>query len=185
MEHRPQGPQARSAPGLNKDGKWTGCNRPRRSPAPHLFHPNPASRGHPGWSPPPHPVTSTSLAAPPPLTFSRTLFRSKRLARSPPLLPVLSSVSLVGNLGHTAWGKVHSERTLNNRSQEPQSAVTGGIAGCPIPQARPKPRPPLLTSIPFTRDSLAWVHAQGDGTPGSESNPGSVSSRPCDPGQVT
>lgn len=134
-----------------------------------LFHPNPASQGHPG-SPQPRPVTSTSLTPPTDLQQDSSGANALPGAR-PSFLSSPQSLSWRISRSHSlgeSSQRSHAQQSAHKNPHRP-SEVTGGTAGRPLPQAGPTPRPPLLSSVPFIRDSLAGVPGKGDARLGVQS----------------
>lgn len=126
-----------------QDGRRTGGatsltgHQPHGAPA----RPRPASPCHPGVctlpAPSPPPLSSPSLR----LTFRRTQLRSECLARSPPLLPVLSSVCPWGSSVTQPRGKFTLTRALNNSLLEPQPVATQATANTLFPGPEQNPDP--------------------------------------------
>lgn len=191
--HCLQGPgfccgQAPKAQGGNR--KWaSGCNHNggNRPLTPIQAPPRPmlCATAHPGLYPPHSLPTHLPL---PPTDLRRTWVRSGCLARSPPLLPLLSSGYLLGISVTLSRGKVTIRFSLNRwlaRSPAP-AALQERWLDVRSAGAKPKPQPRYCHQLRSHVTLQGWDHGKELWKrPDSDSNLGTASCQLCDPGQIT
>jgi hypothetical protein len=106
--------------------------------------------------PMPHKVSSVpNPITRPPTDLCRTLFRSECLARSPPLLPLFSSVSF--------FRQESRSHSLGKSSHDTCTQIAQNFDWLPpkgwldaVPQDRPKPQAPLQSATPLLSSLLSW-----------------------------
>ena len=150
-------------------------------------HPPPCSvlQPHSGLYPPHSPPAHLPL---PPTDLRRTWVRSGCLARSPPLLPLLSSGYLLGISVTLSRGKVTIRFSLNRwlaRSPTP-AALQERWLDVLSTGAKPKPQPRYCHQLRSHVTLQGWDHGKELWKrPDSDSNLGTASCQLCDPGQIT
>lgn len=180
--------RAPKAQGRNR--KWaSGCNHNGgNQPLPLIpVPPRPmlCATAHPGLYPPHSPPSHLPL---PPTDLRRTWVGSGCLARSPPLLPLLSSGYLLGISVTQSRGKVMIRFSLNSwlTCSPAPAALQERWLDVLSAGAKPKPQPCYCHQLRSHVTLQGWDHGKGFWKrPDSGSNPGSASHQLCDPGQVT